>query len=209
MSMTPLNRPAQGSTNWFTPIDTNWQIIETTINQILSSATPCSFLTATNSTTVTTAPSGSFHDITFDTNSTLIGSDISHSLVTNTQKFTINTSGTYAVTFSITGTSGQKFKTRLLLNGTTQIPGAIVDNYTDLNSTNYTGSSWLYQGPSVFSAQCTVYYNFTAGDYFTLQVYDPSGQSFSGDNSTISIMGPVSGGGFDPVKDPYILAMNG
>ncbi len=36
MSMTPLSHPAQGSTNWFTPVDTNWTTIETAINQLLA-----------------------------------------------------------------------------------------------------------------------------------------------------------------------------
>jgi hypothetical protein len=150
-----------------------------------------SYAIVTNSAAEPVTSTGGFVDVTLDTNTMLTGSGVSHSTSSNTQNVTINTAGTYQIFFQLTQTVGDKFKARLFMNGTTQIPGAIVDNYTNLFSTDFTGSSWPYSGPSVFTATQSVFYTFSASDVFKLQVFNPSGNSGFFQNVSITVVGPL------------------
>jgi hypothetical protein len=116
-----------------------------------------SIITVTNSSSLTL--SGSFADVTFDTNSVLVGGDFSHSTSSNTNRLLINSTGNYLITWTAAPFAGDALSGQVQQNGTTVLPGS---GYNSPNGTSLSGAGIV----------CT--YTFTAalnaGDYITLQL---------------------------------------
>lgn len=121
-----------------------------------------SIITVTN--TIQEGVTTSFADLTFNTNSVLVGADFSHSTSVNTNRIVINNPGNFVISYQFIMQNGKLATAQIKKNGATVLAGSTMDGTLGPAST----SLYAY----TFTA------NLVAGDYITLNM-----KSASNDNA--------------------------
>ena len=126
------------------------------------------------------ATNTSLTDITFDTNSVLDGTDITHSTVSNTQNITINATGSYEIAYSLITDTQSILAARVLKNGT-----LIVDSVFDITAA----------GAGAEVAEKTFVADLTVGDVIKLRASASSAGNWLANLISFSIirLGGVKG----------------